>query len=206
MKILAIIPARGGSKRIPRKNIIFGKWIQYGLWWPDKHLRLFQKGYGKYLCKHVHEYIDVEGKTGECTQPFIHHNYDSISQYLSKLERYTTNEAHVLKQAQYQLSWYDSLRFPFSDFIKVFFAQRGYKDGLHGLVLSLFQAFYSFVVFTKLWESEQFTQKPVTLRAVSEELTQQKRELSYWLITSKIKESNQFIETLLLKIRRRLYL
>jgi (heptosyl)LPS beta-1,4-glucosyltransferase len=191
---------------IPRKNIIFGKWIQYGLWWPDKQLRLFQKGNGKYQCKHIHEYIEVEGEMGELTQPYIHHNYDSISQYLSKLERYTTHESNALKEAQYHLSWYDAIRFPSSDFIKIFFAQRGYKDGLHGLVLALFQAFYSFIVFTKLWEMEQFTQKSVTLPAVSKELDRQGGELSYWLITSKIKESHQFIDTIILKIRRRLSL
>ena len=40
---------------IARKNMIFGKWIQHGLWWPDKQLRLFVRGRGKYPCKHVHE-------------------------------------------------------------------------------------------------------------------------------------------------------
>ena len=27
---------------IPRKNIIFNKWIQHSIWWPDYNLRLFQ--------------------------------------------------------------------------------------------------------------------------------------------------------------------
>src|SRR4030043_2088266 len=50
---------------ISRKNIIFGKWIEHGLWWPDKQLRLFRQGKGKFPCKHVHEYIEVSGPTGE---------------------------------------------------------------------------------------------------------------------------------------------
>ena len=33
---------------IPRKNIIFGKWIQHGLWYPDDQLRLLRKGKGKF--------------------------------------------------------------------------------------------------------------------------------------------------------------
>src|SRR3990167_9088197 len=32
---------------VPRKNIIFGKWIQHSIWWPDYNLRLFRKGKGK---------------------------------------------------------------------------------------------------------------------------------------------------------------
>jgi glycosyltransferase involved in cell wall biosynthesis len=189
---------------IPRKNIIFGKWIQYGLWWPDKQLRLFQKESGKFPCKHIHEYIEVIGEIGELTEPYIHYNYDSVSQYLTKLERCTTSEAIALEEAQYQVSWFDAIRFPLSDFLKIFFAQSGYKDGLHGLVLSLFQGFYSFIVFTKLWEKEQFSQKSVTFPAISEEFEKQGREFSYWMLTAKIKESHHALQTFLFKIRRRL--
>jgi len=191
---------------IPRKNIIFGKWIQYGLWWPDKQMRLFQRGSGKFQCRHIHEYIQIEGEMGDLTNPYIHYNYDSISQYLQKLERCTTSEALALKESQYQLSWFDALRFPLSDFIKIFFAQNGYRDGLHGLVLSLFQGFYSFIVFTKLWEMEQFSQKSVTLPTMLEELKKQKHELSYWITSVKIRESRNIFYTILLKIKRRLSL
>jgi len=191
---------------ISRKNIIFGKWIQHGLWWPDKQLRLFQRGYGKFLCRHIHEYIEVNGEMGQLNSPYIHHNYDSVSQYLLKLERCTTSEAIALTEAQYQLSWFDAIRFPLSDFIKIFFAQSGYKDGLHGLVLSLFQGFYSFTVFTKLWETEQFAQKSVTLPAITGELEKQAREISYWMISAKIKESHNFLFKIMLKIKRRVSL
>src|SRR3989344_6147563 len=29
---------------IPRKNIIFGKWMKESMWWPDYHIRFFKKG------------------------------------------------------------------------------------------------------------------------------------------------------------------
>lgn len=191
---------------ISRKNIIFGKWIQYGLWWPDMQLRLFQKDHGKFQCKNIHEYVEVDGETGKLTHPYTHYNYDSVSQYLTKLERCTTSEAIALKETQYQLSWFDAMRFPLSDFMKTYFAQSGYKDGLHGLVLSLFQAFYSFVVFTKLWEMEQFPQKSVAFSAISKELKKEAKDLSYWMTTAEIKESHRFLEKFLLKIRRRISL
>lgn len=189
---------------IPRKNIIFGKWIQYGFWWPDRQLRLFQRGFGKFPIKHISEYIAVDGEIGELVHPYIHHNYDSITQYLLKLERYTTNEADALKETQYQYSWYDAIRFPLSDFLKVYFAQEAYKDGLHGLVLSMLQAFYSFIVFTKLWENENFPQKPVTLPSVIEELKRAKKEFCYWILTSNMKTSHGF-NKLVLKIKRRFF-
>jgi len=30
--------------RIPRKNIIFGKWVKHSRWWPDYNIRFFKKG------------------------------------------------------------------------------------------------------------------------------------------------------------------
>ena len=198
------IPQAKKGYWISRKNIIFGKWIQHGFWWPDKQLRLFQKGFGIFPCKHISEYILVDGEMGELAHPYVHHNYDSVSQYLLKLERCTTSEAIALKETQYQYSWYDAIRFPLSDFLKVYFAQESYKDGLHGLVLSFLQAFYSFIVFTKLWEKENFPQKSVSFHSVLGEMDRAKKEFMYWILTSKVKVSGG-MNKLILKIQRRFY-
>jgi glycosyltransferase involved in cell wall biosynthesis len=190
---------------IPRKNIIFGKWIMHGLWWPDRQLRLFRRGKGKYPCRHVHEYIEVPGKTETLDNAFIHHNYESVSQYLNKMDRiYTENEVANLQATGYRISWYDAVRFPVSDFLKVYFAQKAYLDGLHGLALSFLQAFYSFIVFAKLWENDGFSEKEVQMPAVSNEFRKAGREIRYWLLTAGIHEARNFTDKLLLKIKRRM--
>lgn len=189
---------------IPRKNIIFGKEIKHGLWWPDRHLRLFARGKGKFLCKHVHEYLHVDGPTDELTTPFIHHNYESISQYLRKMDTiYTESEVQNLLATQYQLAWYDAIRFPASDFIKIFFAQRGYKDGLHGLVLAVLQSFYSFVVFAKLWERNRFPERSITLSSVDSEFSRAAGEFTYWRLTAYIGQSESPFTQLLLRLQRK---
>lgn len=189
---------------IPRKNIIFGKWIRYGLWWPDKQLRLFRKGHGKFPCVHIHEYLHVDGPTRDLMHPFMHHNYDTISQFLGKMEPlYTDSEVQRLLDTNYTLSWHDALRFPVSDFVKIYFAQEGYKDGLHGLVLAILQSFSSFIVFTKLWERQGFTAEELPITAVSAELKQQKRSIHYWQLSARIKESRSAIVSMWLKIWRR---
>ena len=62
---------------IPRKNIIFGKWIKYAGWYPDYQMRLFVRGKGKYTAKHVHEMIQVDGALGHISSPLDHRNYES---------------------------------------------------------------------------------------------------------------------------------
>ncbi len=190
---------------IARKNIIFGKWIEHGLWWPDRHLRLFRKDKGRFQEKHVHEYIEVHGPTDTLTEPFVHHNYETVGQFIRKMDKlYTENEVANLQATNYQLAWYDAIRFPVSDFVKIYFAQSGYKDGLHGLVLALLQAFYSFVVFAKLWEKNAFAQRSITLEAANDELKRNAREVRFWLLTARIRESASPVRSFFLKVQKKL--
>ncbi|MBU4353686.1 glycosyltransferase family 2 protein [Patescibacteria group bacterium] len=205
-EILSVIrsnPSQNGFW-LKRKNFSFGKWIQHGLWWPDKQIRLFRRGFGKFPCIHIHEYIKVAGEAGELVEPYIHYNYETVHQYLIKIDRASTSEALTLSELNYQLVWYDAIRFPVSDFIKIYFAQGGYKDGLHGLVLSLFQSFYSFCTFAKFWEMKKFETQDIQLASVSSELRQRKKEIQYWTLTSMINQSSSLVTKLWLKIQRKL--
>lgn len=188
-----------------RKNIIFGKWIEHGLWWPDKQLRLFKKNFGKFPEIHIHEYLHVDGKVDSLKEPYLHYNYESINQYLHKMiSIYTENEVIKLTDNGYIISWFDAVRFPLSDFIKIYFAQHAYKDGLHGLILSLLQAFYSFIVFAKLWEKQGFKNTIISKHDIEYEFSRTKKEFLYWYYTVKINEAHSNMVKLYWRIHRKL--
>jgi len=175
---------------IPRKNIIFNKWIRHSLWWPDYQLRLFKRGKGKFAEKHVHEKINIQGKTRKLRYPIIHNNYRSIHQFIYKMNNiYSDNESQIL--AKKELSWQDALSYPLTDFVKTFISKEGYKDGLHGLVLSILQAFYSFTVFAKAWEKQGFKEMKVKkpLKELNYSLKKFSKESNYWIYQSKIANS-----------------
>lgn len=189
---------------IARKNIIFGRWIEHGIWWPDQQLRLFRKTHGKYPEKHVHEYIEVDGPTQTLSQPYIHYNYDSISQYLWKMQSiYTESEVNKHVSLGYRLDWKDTVRFPVSDFVKLYFAQGGYKDGLHGLVLALLQAFYSFIVFVKLWERDAYKPIGINMSQIESEYKKSRKEIRYWVLTTHIDRAKHPLKKLWYKLLRR---
>lgn len=191
---------------IPRKNIIFGKWIQSDMWWPDYQLRLFKAGKGRFPEKHVHEYLQVDGETRKLKEPMIHENYNSISQYLYKLDKiYTENEVENFLSSGKKIMWIDAIRFPAQDFIKTFFAQRGYKDGLHGLVLSLLQAFYMEIVFAKIWERQGFYQYNNSgfVKDIYRESKKITGELRYWLLTSLINQEDNPFKRLIYRFWRK---
>lgn len=189
---------------IPRKNILFGKWIQYGLWWPDKQLRLFKRGMGSFPCKHVHEYLSIDGPTAELTVPMVHYNYETVTQFIRKMDEiYTVSEVESLVASGHRVVWYDAIRFPMSDFVKTYFAQGGHKDGLHGLVLSMLQAFYSFIVFVKLWEREKFIERELPIKVVEQELVRAQREVQYWLVSAKFNETSDVIKKIWYRVIRK---
>lgn len=191
---------------IPRKNIIFGKWIEHSLWWPDYQLRLFQKGKGKFVSTTVHKTITVDGKIGKLREPMTHENYTSVTQYVQKMDQiYAENEAATLVKSGKHLRALDALAMPAHDFLKTFFLQRGYKDGLHGLVLSLLQALYALLVFAKVWERQGFKEEnsPNFLHEVWLEMKKLSKEFHYWYLTESIGESKDAIKKMYLKLQRK---
>lgn len=164
--------------RLPRKNIIFGKWIEHSGWYPDWQLHLFKKEKGKYIEK-VHEQVVIDGQVGELSKVLVHYNYQSISQYLEKMFCYTTLEAENQLATGYEFTWPDLVKKPLSEFLRRFFAEEGYKDGIHGLALALLQAFSELVVYLKVWEKEGFKEEEVP--EVFSEIQASTEELKYWL-------------------------
>src|SRR3972149_138981 len=191
---------------IPRKNIIFGKWIEHSIWWPDYNLRLFRRGMGKFPQKHVHEKLEVRGEVGKLRNPMVHYNYQTVSQFLKKLDTtYTESEAENFIKSGKDITWYDAIRWPTNDFVKTFFFEKGYKDGLHGLVLSMFQAFYSLVFFAKVWErKEKFADLTPDnfLSEVVKEFSKATRDIRYWIYQTLI-EANP-AKRLYYKLRRKI--
>jgi len=178
---------------IPRQNIIFGKWIKHGLWYPDHQLRLFKKGQGEFPNVHNHERLEVKGQTAYLKNHLIHHNYQTISQYIQKIDKmYSDNEAEVFLKNGHKLHWHDAIRFPFQDFLANYFSRQAYKDGLHGLVLSLLQSFYMFIVFCKIWEKQDFKEKQISLPESKKEFNRFTDQLKYWFIHEQAKDSNPF--------------
>lgn len=182
--------------RIPRKNIIFGKWIKYTLWWPDYQIRLFKKG--KVSWSEVIHSVPVVSGTGldlPAKEDFsiVHHNYDSIEQYLEKMNRYTSVQADLLKKDGYKFSWSDLIIKPMNEFMNRYFTGEGYKDGLHGLALSFLQAFSEIVVYLKLWQKNKFVEKDIKVIEVVSEFNKKKREFRFWENDALYKETKKII-------------
>ena len=191
---------------IPRKNIIFNKWIRYTGWYPDHQLRLFKNGQVKFPCQRIHEHPQVNPPLGYLKNPLIHYNYQTVTQFVEKMNRYTSTDAKNFAK-EFQPPYYQHfITRPINEFIKRFLVWHGYKDGLHGLALSFLQAAYELTVVTKAWEINHFSkEKPVHFTEVTEK--EAKNILKNWFWWKKqlqIEQTQNPFKKVGLKILRRL--
>ncbi|MCL5435092.1 MAG: glycosyltransferase family 2 protein [Patescibacteria group bacterium] len=194
---------------LPRKNIIFGKFIEHTGWYPDYQLRLFRKGRGRYVNKHVHEDLSVDGETINLKKHLIHHNYNTISDFINKtVNIYAVNEAEEKLRMGYSFSYFDAIRFPLSEFLSRFFARKGYKDGFHGLMLSMLMAFYHLIVFAFIWEKQGFKkyEGKEFLDDTEKEFKRAGKEIFFWISKEKMEAVKNPIKKNLYRISRKIRL
>ena len=194
---------------IPRKNYIFGKWIEHSGWYPDYQLRFFRKGKGKYTNKHVHEDLSIDGETMNLNNHIIHQNYDTIGDFINKtVNLYAVNEAEEKLRKGYSFSYFDAIRFPLGEFLSRFFARKGYKDGFHGLMLALLMSFYHLIVFAFIWEKKGFKEYEGEkfLDNTEKEFRRAGKEIFFWISKEKMEDIKNPIKKNLYKISRKIRL
>ncbi len=134
---------------VPRHNYIFGKLTTGAGWYPDYQSRLFKHGKVHYE-RPVHETAVVDGAIGHLENPLIHFNYRDSDHFHSTQAKYTDYDASILQQKGIHPRPHNYVLQPLRQFWWRFVTLYGYKDGLHGLRLSLYMAYYEWIKYRKL--------------------------------------------------------
>ena len=134
--IVANDPGTYAGYWIPRKNVVCGKELRGGGWWPDYQARLIRKGHGAYNPAHeVHEIVDFDGPTGKLDHPLVHINYETWREVLHRQRAYTIRKVQSgLVPPPRRLSY---LSRPLREIFRRFVKLKGYRDGATGLKLAL---------------------------------------------------------------------
>ena len=194
--------------RLPRKNIIFERWIEYSGWWPDYNIRFFKKGAVSWT-ETIHGVPITIGDGADLvakeSNAILHHNYQTIEQYLERMNRYTGRQAGNLMDGGYSFRWQDLIHKPVGEFVNRYFAGEGYKDGVHGLALAGLQSLSELVVFLKVWQRAKFTEDKLAVKMVMGEMKKAERELSYWQADSLVKNlpAGRQVERIMQRVKRK---
>lgn len=204
-KLLNISKKPGANYyRLPRKNLVFNKWLKHSLWWPDYNIRFFKKGSVSWN-EVIHAVPMTQGKGKDLdakeTNAIIHHHYKSIDQYLERLNRYTTVQKRIKEKEGYKFNYLDLIKKPIGEFLSRFFYGEGYKDGLHGIALAALQGFSEFILYLKLWQDEGFKEEKLNLEILKKETKNIRKEVNYWFADSLVKETGSVVERIKRKFR-----
>lgn len=147
-------PQEARAFKVRRIEYFLGKPISYGIWNPSFQDRFFLKQGVRYV-NDVHEYPLFPTPPKLLHEP-IHHAPDfEIEKFLLKMNRYTTIEAlNRVKEGQRTNLFRIVGAFP-AMFFKNYFYYRAYKDGVHGVVISLLEAVSRVVRHSKMWQLQQ---------------------------------------------------
>jgi (heptosyl)LPS beta-1,4-glucosyltransferase len=136
---------------VPRHNYMMGHRMRGGGWFPDYQLRLLQRGKARYdPARKVHEVIELDGEAAYLRNVLVHHNYDSVAQFRTKMRRYTQFEAYILHEQGVQIRPWTWATMPVREFMRRFVTLRGYLDHVYGLLFCGLMAWYTLVTYRRL--------------------------------------------------------
>ena len=136
---------------IRRENYFMGKLITGCGWGNDYQLRLFKKSKTKLTDNLVHEGFVVDGKRLKLKRTIIHLTNKNLYQAIEKANKYSSLES-IEKYKSKNVSALAIIFKPIFELYQHFVARKGYKDGVHGLLVSLIHALTKLMVLSKIWE------------------------------------------------------
>lgn len=124
-----------------RLNNFWGKNIKHLGLYPDYSIRLFNKNKARFNDRDVHESVECECKKGYLKNHMIHLAYESIEEFITKQNRYSSIGAKNNKLK--------AIFSPFWTFFKLYFIKLGFLDGWDGFVIAKLYSEYTFWKYIK---------------------------------------------------------
>jgi len=136
---------------VNRLSRFLGKWIRHCGWHPEYVVRLFDRQQAGFNDKTVHESVETDGAVGQLPGLLKHYTYETMEQYIGKLNRYTTLVAEQMHAEGRSVSLWHSVMRAEAAFWRMFIVRGGFLDGWVGVVLCWSSGFSVLAKYVKLW-------------------------------------------------------
>lgn len=151
-EILNLDPGLYSGFKIRRKNFLLKKEITSCGWEKDYQLRLLKKDKVSLSDRLVHEKFIIDGSVATLKNPMLHYTFTSFTEYLTKINYYTSLKAQELLTKKNNIGGWTIFSHTVSAFFTFYFMKRGFKDGVHGLIISFLHSVSTMMNYIKLWE------------------------------------------------------
>ncbi len=161
--------------RIPRRNIILGREMEHGQWWPNAKRRFFHKDWIDIRVEMHGGFHAAEGAT-EIMLPLDrdcclwHYSYHNIADMVWKSQRYTTVQAWQRSRSGRTPGPRRWFRVAFRQAWKEFVKGRAGRDGAAGIAISVIRIMDRFLVQAKQWDETASHQRGEEYQRMKEEM------------------------------------
>lgn len=133
---------------LPYRSEVLGKVLRFGGWGREHHLRLFRRSKARIAEVAVHEGFEVDGRLARLQHPVLHRPYEDLSEYLRKVDAYSTLGAHERIRRGRAFSSASMLRAPWG-FFRRYVLFGGFLDGYPGFLAASLGAMYDVLKVAK---------------------------------------------------------
>lgn len=138
------------------KVFFFGRFLRYGGFFPERHLRMTRNGRGHWPEREVHEKLVVDGPVGRLKGGYVeHHSYTTIGQYLRKMDTYSEQAARQMLLAGKKGSAFKAISHGAFAFLQRYILRLGFMDGFAGYLAARLEGIYTLTKYTRLMEKQK---------------------------------------------------
>jgi glycosyltransferase involved in cell wall biosynthesis len=130
-----------------RLNFVGERPVRSAGWYPDTHVRLYDRTKAKWDERQVHEDVEVNGEVKFLNGDLLHYSYDDISQLKEKSTRYAKLGAAIYKNKSSFVLFFKMIFSPLVKFFKTYFIQLGFTDGYIGLMICCYRSRETFLKY-----------------------------------------------------------
>jgi glycosyltransferase involved in cell wall biosynthesis len=142
---------------IKYKNFLGDKYLKYGEWGGDKHIRLFNRKTVNWDDAPVHEklVIPAGAVTNKLSGYILHRTMKDVKDYAAKMVNYAMLNAEKYHRQGKRASWFKIRMAPGFAFLNYYILKAGFLDGYYGYLCARMTAHYTFLKYIRLKELEQ---------------------------------------------------
>jgi glycosyltransferase involved in cell wall biosynthesis len=144
-----------------RISAFCGRWMRHGGWYPDRGLRLFQRGRARFSEDLVHERVIVDGPVARLPGLLLHDSIPTLADAIDKMNRYSGGRAKDLLAKGRKGGLGTAIGHGLWAFIRTYVVKRGFLDGRIGFVLAVHNAETSYYRYLKMWLDEAPLPRPL---------------------------------------------
>jgi len=145
-------PRRSLGFSCPRRTFCLGRWIGHGGWYPDRKIRLFHRGHGRWGGVDPHDRVELRGPLGLLSGDLHHLSYRDLFDHMEKMRAYTEISATRLFEKRRRGAFLRMLFEPPMKFVHMYLLRGGFLDRFPGLILAGLASYYVFLKYAQLHE------------------------------------------------------